>query len=77
MSESKMKKVDIRRSITFFLLFAMGFVLAPFVGVGMLVILETLSLVGSERIVFGGSVVVYLLLYMGLWFRLRSKGAFL
>ena len=72
LSERKMKRVDVRRSIPFFLLFAFGFVLAPFTGVGRLILLETLSIAGSEGIVFGGSVVVYLLLYMGFWYRLRK-----
>jgi len=82
LSERKFKEY-IRKSITFFLLFALGFVLAPlfalgFVlaplfGVGILILLEKLSLTGSEHVVFGGSIILYLLLYMELWFRLRKK----
>jgi len=29
---------------------------------------------GAEPVIFGGSVVAYLLLYMGLWFWLKKKG---
>ena len=74
LSERSLKKADAGRLVTFFLVFAMGFVFAPFVGVGMLMILELLPFnSGNESIVFGGSIVVYLLLYMGLWFWLKEK----
>ena len=75
MSERNLKKADVSRLVTFFLVFALGFMFAPFVGVGMLMILELLPFnSGNESIVFGGSIVVYLLLYMGLWFWLKEKG---
>jgi len=71
------KQIRVRRILVTFLLFTAGFFAAPFVGVGVLMLVEMFNLSrGIEPIIFGGSVVVYLLLYMGLWFWLKKKGIF-
>lgn len=64
-----MKPLD---SLLLCLLFAIGFLTAPLVGISTLMIFDHLSLsAGRENIVFGGSIVIYLVLYMGLWYRLK------
>jgi hypothetical protein len=71
------KQIRVRGMLVPFLLFALGFFAAPFVGVGALMLVETFNLsTGIEPMIFGGSIVVYLLLYMGLWFWLKKKGIF-
>ena len=71
------KKIQVRRMIGPFLLFVAGFLAAPFVGVGVLMFVEMFPFSrGIEPIVFGGSVMGYLLLYMGIWFWLKKKGIF-
>jgi len=71
------KQIRVRGMLVPFLLFALGFFAAPFVGVGVLMLVETFNLsTGIEPMIFGGSIVVYLLLYMGLWFWLKKKGIF-
>jgi len=58
-------------------MFIAGFLAAPFVGVGVLMLLKvSFSQRGIEPMIFGGSIVVYLLLYMGLWFWLKKTGIF-
>lgn len=68
------KKIQVRRVMAY-LLFLAGFLIAPLVGVSILVILDALLIDGiNGGLIFGGSVVTYLLLYMGLWFRLKKRG---
>ena len=54
------------------LLFALGFLVAPFVGIAVLMVIENLGF--DTPAMFGVSVTVYLLLYIGLWFWLKKKG---
>jgi len=69
------KHIRVRAMLIPFLLFAIGFFAAPFVGVGVLMLFEVFAFSrGAEPVIFGGSVVAYLLLYMGLWFWLKKKG---
>jgi len=71
------KKIQVRGMLVPLLLFLAGFVAAPFVGVGVLMIVNMFPLNrGIEPIVFGGSITGYLLLYMGLWFWLKKRGGF-
>jgi len=57
------------------LLFVAGFFAAPFVGVGVLMVVSMFPFSrGIEPIVFGGSITGYLLLYLGLVYWLRKKG---
>ncbi len=71
------KKVQVRGMIAFLLIFSAGFLAAPFVGVGILMVASMFPFSrGIEPIVFGGSITGYLLLYMGLWFWLKKKGIF-
>ena len=61
--------------IAFSVLFSAGFLVAPLVGVGILMFAETLPISRANAgAVFGGSIVIYLLLYMGFWFLLKKKG---
>jgi len=70
------KRVQVRGMITF-LIFAAGFFAAPFVGVGILMVVTRFPFSrGIEPIIFGGSITGYLLLYMILWFWLKKKGIF-
>lgn len=67
------KKIRVRGSLIP-LLFVGGFFVAPFFGVGMLFLADTFSFSGGiQPVVFGGSITGYLLLYMGLWFRLKKS----
>jgi hypothetical protein len=71
------KQIRVQDMLVPFLLFGVGFFAAPFVGVGFLMLFKTFALIrGIEPIIFGGSVAVYLSLYMGLWFWLKKKGIF-
>jgi hypothetical protein len=65
------KRIQVR-GIGAFLLFATGFLAAPFVGVA---IISMPFSRGNEPLVFGGSIIAYLLLYMVLWgwFKKKSK----
>jgi uncharacterized membrane protein len=56
-----------------FLLFALGFLAAPFVVVGVLMLVENTFSIRINPLIFGISIAVYLLLYMGLWFWLKRK----
>lgn len=68
------RRIQTRWKFVPILLFIAGFFAAPFVGVGVLMLLEVFSFSrGIEPVIFGGSVVVYLLLYMGLWFWIKKK----
>jgi len=71
------KKIRIRGMLIPLLLFIGGFLSAPLVAIGTLMILSAFSFgKGIEPLIFGGSVMVYLSLYMGLWFWLKKKGIF-
>jgi len=71
------KRIQTRWKFVPLLLFIAGFFAAPFVGVGVLMLLKVSFFSrGIEPMIFGGSIVVYLLLYMGLWFWLKKKGIF-
>ena len=71
------KKIQVRGMLASLLLFVAGFCAAPFVGVGVLMVVSMFPFSrGIEPIVFVGSVTGYLLLYMGLWFWLKKRGIF-
>jgi hypothetical protein len=57
-----------------FLLFALGFLAAPLVAAGLLILVENALSIRLTPPIFGISITVYLLLYMGLWFWLKKKG---
>jgi hypothetical protein len=69
------KKIQIRPTIPFFIIFTAGFFAAPFVAVGVLMLAANFAFSrGIEPLIFGGSITGYLLLYMILWFWLKKKG---
>jgi len=69
------KRIQARWKFVPYLLFIAGFFAAPFVGVGVLIFAEMLSFGrGIEPVIFGGSIIGYLLLYMGSCFWLKKKG---
>jgi len=68
------KQARVRAVVVPFLLFAVGFFAAPFVGIGVLMLVENFGF--DVPAIFGVSVTVYLLLYMGLWFWVRKRGIF-
>src|SRR3989304_5115820 len=72
------KRIQVRwRMIIFLLVFAAGFFAAPLVGVGILMVADKFPFSrGIEGIIFGGSITIYLLLYMLLWFWLKKKNIF-
>lgn len=68
------KGIRLHRFVVFIIVFAAGFFAAPFVGIAVLMAASGVSLgIGFEPIIFGGTVVVYLLLYMLLWFWLQKR----
>ncbi len=66
------KQVRVRAVLFSFLLFALGFLAAPFVGIGVLMLFENFGF--DIPAIFGVCVTVYLLLYVVLGFWLRKKG---
>lgn len=71
------KRGQVRWRMPLLLVFAAGFFAAPLVGVGTLMFADKFSFSrGIEGIIFGGSITIYLLLYMLLWFRLKKKNVF-
>lgn len=68
------KHIQVRAILIPTALFALGFLAAPFVGIGVLMLFENFGF--NMPAIFGVSLVVYLLFYMGLWFWLRKKGIF-
>ena len=66
------KQVRVRAVLFSFLLFALGFLAAPFVGIGVLMLFENFGF--DIPAIFGVCVAVYLLLYVVLGFWLRKKG---
>ena len=68
------KQIRVRTMLIPTVLFVLGFLAAPFVGIGVLMLFENFGF--NMPAIFGVSLVVYLLLYMGLWFWLRKKGIF-
>jgi hypothetical protein len=72
------KKIQTRPMIIPFILFAAGFFAAPFVAVGILMLASNFSSSkGIEPLIFGGSVIGYLSLYMLFWFWFnKKKGTF-
>jgi hypothetical protein len=67
------KKIRVQAMLVIHLfLFALGFLVAPFVGIAVLMVIENLGF--DTPAMFGVSVTVYLLLYIGLWFWLKKKG---
>jgi hypothetical protein len=65
------KQLRVRPTLIPSILFALGFFAAPFVGIVVLMLLENFGLYMPA--LFGVSITIYLLLYMGLWFWLRKK----
>jgi hypothetical protein len=71
------KKIEIRPMITPFILFAIGFFVAPFFAVGILTLASNFPLSrGIEPLIAGGSIIGYLSLYMVFWFWLNKKKSF-
>lgn len=71
------RRIQARWKLVPLLLFVVGFFAAPFVGVGLLMLLNRFSFSrGIEPVIFGGSITGYLLLYMGFWLYLKKKGIF-
>jgi len=68
------KHIRVRAVLSPSLLFVLGFLAAPFVGVGVLMFFENLGF--DNPVIFGVSITAYLFLYMVLWFWLRKKGVF-
>ena len=68
------KKIQVQAMLVPFLLFVLVFLAAPFVGVGVLMLVENAFNIRLNPLIFGISITVYLLLYMGLWFWLKKKG---
>jgi hypothetical protein len=66
------KQVRVRAVLFSFLFFALGFLAAPFVGIGVLMLFENFGF--DIPAIFGVCVAVYLLLYVVLGFWLRKKG---
>ena len=67
------KKIRVQAMMVIHLfLFAIGFLVAPFVGIAVLMAIENLGF--DTPAIFGVSVSAYLLLYMGLGFWLKKKG---
>lgn len=68
------KKIQIRPMITPFIFFALGFFMAPFVAVGISMLLSNFPFSrGIEPLIVGGSVIGYLSLYMLFWFWFNKK----
>jgi len=68
------KKIQIRSMITFTILFAAGFFAAPLVATGILMLVNNFFFSkGFEPLIFGGSIIGYLLLYMLFWFWLKKR----
>lgn len=68
------KQIRVRAVLLPSLLFALGFLVAPFVGIGVLMLFENLGF--DIPAIFGVSITAYLLLYMGLCFDLKKRGIF-
>jgi hypothetical protein len=68
------KQIRVRAILIPTVLFALGFLAAPFVGIAVLMLFGNFGF--DIPAIFGVSITVYLLLYMGLWFWLRKKGIF-
>ena len=68
------KQIRVRALLLPSLLFALGFLAAPFVGIGVMMLSENLGF--DNPVIFGVSITAYLFLYMGLWFWLKKKGIF-
>jgi len=68
------KQIRVRTVLLPSLLFALGFLVAPFVGIGVLMFFENLGF--DIPAIFGVSITAYLMLYMGLWFYLKKRGIF-
>ena len=68
------KQIRVRAVLLPALLFALGFLVAPFVGIGVLMLFENLGF--NLPAIFGVSITAYLLLYMGLWFYLKKRSIF-
>jgi hypothetical protein len=67
------KKIRVQAMLVIHLfLFALGFLVAPFVGIAVLMVIENFGF--DTPAMFGVSVTVYLLAYMGLGFWLKKKG---
>jgi O-antigen/teichoic acid export membrane protein len=67
------RQIRVRTILIPTVLFALGFLAAPFVGIGVLTLLENFGF--NMPAMFGVSIVVYLVLYMGLWFWLKKKAS--
>jgi NO-binding membrane sensor protein with MHYT domain len=68
------KQIRVQAVLLPSLLFVLGFLAAPFVGIVMLMLFENLGFYNPA--IFGVSIIAYLFLYMGLWFWLKKKGIF-
>ena len=68
------KKTRVQALLLPYILFVLGFLAAPFVGIGVLMLFENLGF--DNPVIFGVSITAYLFLYMGLWFWIRRKRIF-
>jgi hypothetical protein len=68
------KQIRVRAVLLPSILFVLGFLAAPFAGIGVLMLFENLGF--DNPAIFGVSITAYLFLYMGLWFWLKKKGIF-
>ena len=68
------KKTRVQALLLPYILFVLGFLAAPFVGIGVLMLFENLGF--GNPVIFGVSITAYLFLYMGLWFWIRRKRIF-
>jgi hypothetical protein len=68
------KHIRVRAFLLPFLLFALGFLAAPFVGIGVLMLFDNLGF--GNPVIFGVSISAYLFVYMGLWFWIKKKRIF-
>lgn len=68
------KQIRVRAILVPFLLFALGFLAAPFIIIGALMLIENAFSTRINPIMVGIGIAVYLLLYMGLWFWIKRKG---
>ncbi|MEM3551219.1 MAG: hypothetical protein QXN87_01970 [Candidatus Bathyarchaeia archaeon] len=68
------KKIQTRSMITFTILFSAGFFAAPVVAVGILMLASNFPFSrGMESLIFGGSIIGYLLFYTLFWFWYNKK----
>jgi NO-binding membrane sensor protein with MHYT domain len=68
------KQIRVQAVLLPSLLFVLGFLAAPFVGIVVLMLFENFGF--DMPVIFAVSMTAYLFLYMGLWFWLKRRGTF-